>query len=110
MARVSRNRSRFFRHSSLNKRRGFSLNDFSLSNRTIVNTISQSGSKKLFHVGYKREIVRSSSSSFKPIEFVSTSAVCRARRIRREVLFARGKNGGNHKPPTFSLKSLIRCV
>lgn len=107
MARVSKNRSRFFRHSSLNKRRGFSLNDFSLNNRTIVNAISQSGSKKLFHVN-KREIVRS--SSFKPIEFVSTSAVCRARRIRREVLFARGKNGGNHKPPTFSLKSLIRCV
>jgi hypothetical protein len=107
MARVSKNRSRFIRHSSLNKRRGFSLNDFSLNNRTIVNTISQSGSKKLFHVGYKREIVR---SSFKPIEFVSTSAVCRARRIRREVLFARGKSGGNHKPPTFSLKSLIRCV
>lgn len=108
MARVSKNRSRFIRHSSLNKRRGFSLNDFSLNNRTIVNTISQSGSKKLFHVDHKREIVRS--SSFKPIEFVSISAVCRARRIRREVLFARGKSGGNHKPPTFSLKSLIRCV
>lgn len=108
MARVSKNRSRFFRHSSLNKRRGFLLSDFSLNNRTIVNTISQSGSKKLFHVDHKREIVRS--SSFKPIEFVSTSAVCRARRIRREVLFARGKSGGNHKPPTFSLKSLIRCV
>ena len=36
-------------------------------------------------------------------------AVCLARKVRRAVLFAKGKAGGNHKPPKKSLFSDIRC-
>lgn len=35
--------------------------------------------------------------------------ICRQRKQRREVLFAKGKQGGNHKPPTYTFKSLVRC-
>lgn len=36
-------------------------------------------------------------------------AVCLARKVRRAVLFSKGKAGGNHKPPKKSLFSDIRC-
>lgn len=35
--------------------------------------------------------------------------ICRDRKTRREVIFAIGANGGNHKPPTYTFKSLVRC-
>lgn len=35
--------------------------------------------------------------------------VCKSRETRRRVLFAKGKQGGNHKKPFFSLSSYIRC-
>lgn len=35
--------------------------------------------------------------------------VCRARKERRQVLFALGKQGGNHKPPRHNLDSKVRC-
>lgn len=35
--------------------------------------------------------------------------ICKERKERREVIFAKGKEGGNHKPPTYTFKSLVRC-
>lgn len=35
--------------------------------------------------------------------------VCRARKERRQVLFALGKQGGNHKPPRYTINSKVRC-
>lgn len=35
--------------------------------------------------------------------------VCRERKERRRCIFAFGKEGGNHKPPTYTLKSLVKC-
>ena len=40
---------------------------------------------------------------------VVRSAVCAKRKIRRAVLFATGKGGGNHRPPRYTLESQIRC-
>lgn len=40
---------------------------------------------------------------------VIKSAICAKRKIRREVLFAMGKGGGNHRPPRYTLESKIRC-
>ena len=40
---------------------------------------------------------------------VIKSAICAKRKIRREVLFATGKGGGNHRPPRYTLESKIRC-
>lgn len=37
------------------------------------------------------------------------SKICQARKERREVLFSFKKNGGNHKPPKHTIKSLVRC-
>lgn len=37
------------------------------------------------------------------------SKICQTRKERREVLFASKKNGGNHKPPKHTIKSLVRC-
>lgn len=37
------------------------------------------------------------------------SKICQARKERREVLFASKKTGGNHKPPKYTIKSLVRC-
>lgn len=37
------------------------------------------------------------------------NTICAKRKIRREVLFAIGKGGGNHRPPSYSLESQIRC-
>lgn len=37
------------------------------------------------------------------------SLICSARKLRRAVIFANKKQGGNHKPPTFTTLSLIRC-
>lgn len=45
---------------------------------------------------------------FQISDFVK-SKICQARKERREVLFASKKNGGNHKPPLFKIKSLVRC-
>lgn len=35
--------------------------------------------------------------------------ICRDRKTRREVIFAKGASGGNHRPPTYNFKSLVRC-
>lgn len=35
--------------------------------------------------------------------------ICKERKARREVIFAKKKQGGNHKPPKYTLKSLVRC-
>ena len=35
--------------------------------------------------------------------------VCKIRRERRQVLFALGKQGGNHKPPHYTIDSKVRC-
>lgn len=35
--------------------------------------------------------------------------ICRDRKSRREVIFAIGASGGNHRPPTYNFKSLVRC-
>lgn len=45
----------------------------------------------------------------KSISSLSPDLVCRRRKERRSVLFAKGKVGGNHKPPTYTLESLVRC-
>lgn len=45
---------------------------------------------------------------FKP-DIVSVAKICKERKMRREVLFAKGKQGGNHKPPVFTWKSYVRC-
>lgn len=45
---------------------------------------------------------------FQISDFVK-SKICQARKERREVLFASNKNGGNHKPPKYTVKSLVRC-
>lgn len=37
------------------------------------------------------------------------NVICAKRKVRREVLFAIGKGGGNHRPPSYSLESQIRC-
>lgn len=36
-------------------------------------------------------------------------AICAKRKVRRAVLFSKGKAGGNHRPPTYSLESKIKC-
>lgn len=35
--------------------------------------------------------------------------ICKDRKERREVLSALKKLGGNHKKPTYTIKSLVRC-
>lgn len=35
--------------------------------------------------------------------------ICHDRKVRREVLFAKGVSGGSHRPPTYNFKSLVRC-
>ncbi len=45
---------------------------------------------------------------FTPVN-VDVNKICADRKARREVLFAKGKQGGNHKPPTYTFKSLVRC-
>lgn len=35
--------------------------------------------------------------------------ICKERKKRREVIFAKGASGGNHRPPTYNFKSLVRC-
>lgn len=35
--------------------------------------------------------------------------VCHSRKERRQVLFAKGKAGGNHKSPRYTALSLVRC-
>lgn len=35
--------------------------------------------------------------------------ICKERRARREVMFAKGVSGGSHRPPTYNFKSLVRC-
>lgn len=50
---------------------------------------------------------------FKPQPVVlhdnTVKMVCKAREERRRVIFAKGKQGGSHKKPFFSLSSYIRC-
>lgn len=45
---------------------------------------------------------------FTPID-LDPAKICADRKARREVLFAKNKQGGNHKKPTYSFKSLVRC-
>lgn len=40
---------------------------------------------------------------------VNSLNICEARKTRRRVIFAKGKQGGNHRPPVYTLKSLVRC-
>lgn len=40
---------------------------------------------------------------------IDTTKICKERKERREVLFAKNKQGGNHKKPTYTYKSLVRC-
>lgn len=52
--------------------------------------------------------------NIKPVSLIKTPdlikpAICKARKVRRAVLFAKGKSGGNHKPPRFSIFSQVRC-
>lgn len=35
--------------------------------------------------------------------------ICKDRKERREVMFAKGVSGGPHRPPTYTFKSLVRC-
>lgn len=42
-------------------------------------------------------------------ESLNKEKVCHERKERRECIFAFGKQGGNHKPPTYTLKSIVRC-
>lgn len=35
--------------------------------------------------------------------------ICKDRKERREVMFAKGISGGPHRPPTYNFKSLVRC-
>lgn len=35
--------------------------------------------------------------------------ICHDRKVRREVMFAKGVSGGSHRPPTYNFKSLVRC-
>lgn len=35
--------------------------------------------------------------------------ICKDRKERREVMFAKGVSGGPHRPPTYNFKSLVRC-
>ena len=35
--------------------------------------------------------------------------ICKERKERREVMFAKGVSGGHHRPPTYNFKSLVRC-
>lgn len=35
--------------------------------------------------------------------------ICKERKSRREVMFAKGVSGGPHRPPTYNFKSLVRC-
>lgn len=41
--------------------------------------------------------------------YIDKEKVCKDRKQRREVLFARGKSGGGHRPPRYDIKSLVRC-
>lgn len=45
---------------------------------------------------------------YTPVD-LDIAKICADRKARREVLFAKGKQGGNHKPPTYTFKSLVRC-
>lgn len=35
--------------------------------------------------------------------------ICKERKLRREVMFAKGVSGGPHRSPTYNFKSLVRC-
>lgn len=35
--------------------------------------------------------------------------ICKDRKTRRAVMFAKGVSGGPHRPPTYNFKSLVRC-
>lgn len=35
--------------------------------------------------------------------------ICKERKERRQVMFAKGVSGGPHRPPTYNFKSLVRC-
>ncbi|WGL31359.1 hypothetical protein [Dipodfec virus UOA04_Rod_985] len=39
----------------------------------------------------------------------TVKSICKARKVRRQVLFSKGKQGGNHKKPFFTLSSYVRC-
>lgn len=41
--------------------------------------------------------------------FKTQSEICKGRKERREVLFAKGRQGGNHRPPTYTIYSFVRC-
>lgn len=45
---------------------------------------------------------------YTPVD-LDVAKICADRKARREVLFAKGKQGGNHKPATYTFKSLVRC-
>lgn len=42
-------------------------------------------------------------------EVLDMERVCKARKERREVIFALKKQGGGHKPARYTNKSLVRC-
>lgn len=35
--------------------------------------------------------------------------ICKDRKVRRAVMFAKGVSGGPHRPPTYTFESLVRC-
>lgn len=57
----------------------------------------------------KSHAIQQSFINYANNSYLIKNAICAKRRIRREVLFATGKGGGNHRPPSYSLESQIRC-
>lgn len=68
---------------------------------------------KIYKTATGRESYKVSSLPFKQIKQIELNKVlgdiCHKRHERRQVLFALGKTGGNHKPPKYTKESLVRC-
>lgn len=47
--------------------------------------------------------------SLPPLTESDMEKICHDRKVRREVMFAKGVSGGSHRPPTYNFKSLVRC-
>lgn len=48
----------------------------------------------------------------RPVKYFAQNEVrkiCQDRKVRRQVLMAKGKGGAKHKAPTFKLESFVRC-
>lgn len=49
------------------------------------------------------------STALSDVRRLQKAYICARRKIRREVIFAKGRAGGSHRPQKFTQKSTVRC-